>query len=110
MSAGITPVGEDPSRAVDVVDEQVDRAHALLEAGREVRPFARREDAGDDVEGDDPLGRLLVAIDGEGDAEAAEGGFGGLLAAVQLGRGQVGEPGGDRLEIGARRPVGAVAP
>ena len=86
MSAGIDAVGDDPPRAVDVVDESVDRPHPLLEPGREPRPFARGEDARDDVERDDPLGRLLVAIDGEGDAEAAEGGFGGLLAAVQLGR------------------------
>ena len=95
-------VGEDAAGAVDVVDEGVDR-HALCSRPcRQIGPFAGGEDARDDVERDDPLGRVLVAIDGEGDAEAAEGGFGGLLAAVELGRGHVGEPAREQLE--ARPP------
>jgi hypothetical protein len=76
----------------------------------QVRPFPRREDAGDDVEGDDPLGRLLLAIDGEGNAERTERGLGGLLAALQLGGRQVLQPGGDGFEIGARGLAAAVAP
>src|SRR4051812_30606692 len=84
--------GEDPAGAVNVLDEQVDGADALLEACGEVRPFAGGEDAGDDVEGNDPLRRFLVAINGEGDAERAEGGLGGLLAPLQLGRRKVVEP------------------
>ena len=107
---GDDAVGEDLPRAVDVVDEGVDRPHPLLEPGREPLPFGGGEDARDDVERDDPLGRLLLAIDGEGDAEAAEGGLGGLLAAVELGRRRVGQPAGERLEAGARLAVAAAAP
>ena len=103
-------VGEDASRAVDVVDEGVDRSHPLLEPSREIVPFARGEDARDDVERDDPLGCFLVAIDGEGNAEASEGGLGRLLAAVHLGGRQVGQPFGERLETGARLPAAACPP
>ena len=35
-------------------------------------PFGRRDDARDDVEGDQPLGGVLAAVDGERDAGAAE--------------------------------------
>ena len=51
-------VGEDAAGAVDVVDEGVDRPHPLLEPCRQIGPFAGGEDARDDVERDDPLGRV----------------------------------------------------
>ena len=35
-------------------------------------PLGAVEDAGDEVEGDQQLGRAAFGIDGEGDAEAAE--------------------------------------
>ena len=101
---------EDLPRAVNVVDEGVDRPDPLLEARRQPLPFARGEDARDDVERDDPLGRFVVAIDREGDAEASEGALGRLLAAVELGGGGALEPAGERLEAGARLAVAAVAP
>jgi hypothetical protein len=41
--------------AVDVGDEGVEGADALLEAAREVGPFVGVEDARDDVERDEPL-------------------------------------------------------
>jgi hypothetical protein len=57
---------------VDVVHEGVERAHALLDAARQPPPFVRRQDAWNDVEGDEPLGGVLAAVDREGDAGAAE--------------------------------------
>ena len=71
-SSGIAPGLDDLLAVIDVVHEGVERAHALLDAGRQPAPFGRRDDARDDVEGDEPLGRLVVAVDGEGDAGAAE--------------------------------------
>ena len=39
---------------------------------RQTPPFGGRDDARNDVEGDEPLGRFIAAVDGEGDAGAAE--------------------------------------
>ena len=67
------PAGaQDLLAVVDVVEEGVERLHALLDAGGQPPPFGARDDAWHDVEGDQPLGRLGFAIDGEGDAGLAE--------------------------------------
>ena len=63
---------QDVLAVVEIVDEGVQRPHPLLDARRQLAPFGSGKDAGDDVEGDEPLGRLVVAIDGKGDALAAE--------------------------------------
>ncbi len=63
---------EDRALTVDVVQIHVDRAHPLLKAAAEEVPLRGREDAGNDVEGDEALGRFRFAIDGEGDADAPE--------------------------------------
>ncbi|VWB68839.1 hypothetical protein BSE24067_03238 [Burkholderia seminalis] len=60
---------------VDVVEEGVQRHHALLDAEREAAPFGARDDARDDVERNQPLGGLRVAVDGERDARLAEHAF-----------------------------------
>jgi hypothetical protein len=64
---------------IDVVDEHVQRLHALDQPGLQLR-HSRRDDARDGVEGNQALGAGIVAIDGKGDADAAEGqvGFGAL--------------------------------
>ena len=59
-------------RAVDVGEEGVERGDALLQAAFEIGPFRLGQHARDDVEGDQALGRLVVAVDREGDADAAE--------------------------------------
>ncbi len=66
------PFLEDRPRPVNVGQEKVQRAHALGEAGLQPPPFGAGENAGNDVEGDQPLGGVLVAVDAEGDADAAE--------------------------------------
>src|SRR3954469_8290317 len=78
------PFPEDPPLAVNVLEERVDRLHALDQPVAQGCPFVLEEHPRDDVERDDPLRRVAVAIDCEGDAELAEGGFGGLLAALEL--------------------------
>ena len=52
-------------------------------------------------EGNDPLSRLVLAIDVEGDAQAPEGGFGSLLPAVELYARRFRNPFGERLEAAA---------
>jgi hypothetical protein len=61
---------------VDVVEKGVERLHPLFDALREAAPFRAGDDPRHDVEGDKPLGRLLLAIDGKGDAGLAEDAFG----------------------------------
>ena len=65
--------GEDPALVVDVLEEQVDRRQALREAADERAPLGGGDDPGQQVERKDPLGALLVAVDGEGDALGQEG-------------------------------------
>ena len=69
---------------VDVLEKKVEREHALLEPLLDRRPFCRRNDARHQVEGEDALGALLIAVDGEGDALAQEGSVDGGAALVEL--------------------------
>ena len=57
---------------IDVVDEAVERAHPLLEAGFELPPLAGRDDARNHIEGDQAFGAGVVTVDREGDADAPE--------------------------------------
>ena len=74
---------EDLLVVVDVVDEAVQRRDALAQAALHLAPLVRRDHARDQVERDQPLGAgavlVLGAVDGEGDADAAEDHL-GLLA------------------------------
>jgi len=67
---------EDLLTVVDVVQEAVQRRHALRQALLHAGPFIAGDDARDQVEGDQPLGAGAVfvfgAVDREGDADAAE--------------------------------------
>ncbi len=63
---------QDVARAVDVLDEHVERFDALLEAGADALPLGVGEDARDDVERDQPFLRVGLAVDREGDADAPE--------------------------------------
>ncbi len=74
---------EDVAAVIDVAQEHVERAHALAQPLLQQRPFPRRQDARDDVERDQPLLGLQVAIDGEGDADPAKQQLGFLAAIFQ---------------------------
>ncbi len=63
---------QDLGRPVDVGEEDVERPHPLLEAAGKALPLGAGQDARNDVEGDDALFGLVLAVDGEGDADAAE--------------------------------------
>ncbi len=95
---------QDVARAVDVLDEGVERLDALGEALLQQPPFAGRHDARDDVEGDQPLLRLGLAIDREGDADAAENELGLAPSIVEhVGR-HFPEP-ARKLAIGGPQPA-----
>ena len=79
---------EDLLLVIDVVQEQVQRVHALAQPAFEQLPFGRRDDARHDVERDQPLGAAVLAVDGEGDADAVEGAL-GLVALLRDARGGV---------------------
>jgi hypothetical protein len=57
---------------IDVVEEDVDRLDPLEAAPLHEVPFGAVEDARDEVEGDQPLGRASFGIDGKGDAQPPE--------------------------------------
>ena len=69
---GHDPGLEDLAPAVDVADIGVDRLDPLLEPGAQVVPFGGGQNARQDVERDQPLLRVGLAIDREGDADPAE--------------------------------------
>ena len=77
---------------VDVVDEHIQRLDALLEARVDQPPLVRRDEAGDEVEGEDALRAVLgIRIDREGDALVEEGAVGEIARAAQVARVQLGE-------------------
>jgi len=63
---------EDELAAVNVIEEEVERGHSLLEPRLEAPPGLRRNHARDDVEREDLLSPLGVRIDGESDPVVAE--------------------------------------
>ena len=73
---------------VDVVDEGVERPHALLEAARDLVPFALQDEAGHDVERPFAVDVRTVVVDGERDAHGTDGEFGSRLAFADLVVGQ----------------------
>ena len=50
--------------AIEVAQEKIERADALLEAGFDACPFLRGDDARQKIGRNDPLRRLRVAVDG----------------------------------------------
>ena len=64
---------------IDVVEKGVDRLHPLDGAPLDEIPLGAVDNAGDQIEGNQPLGRTPFAIDRKGDAEPPENLLGGLL-------------------------------
>ena len=74
---------QDFARAIDILDEQIERVDALGQALLQELPFGSRHDARDDVERDQALGGVGLAVNGEGDADAAEDEFGFAAAVIE---------------------------
>ena len=86
---------ENGALSVDILEEQVEGPRALREAGLELAPFRPRYETRNDVERDQPLGGVLVAVDAESDADAPEHVFGlGAARGEQFGRSFI-EPASD---------------
>ena len=75
---------DDALGVIDVVDEQVERLDALLQALLDGGPVRGADDAGQDVEREDALGPRLVAVHGERNAEVQQVALGRLLPPHQL--------------------------
>ena len=87
-------IAQHPPVVVDVVDEGVERPHALLEPARDLVPLRLQDQARHDVERPLAVDVGAVVVDGEGDAHGADGEFGRGLAFADL----VVRESGERLE------------
>jgi hypothetical protein len=63
---------QDLAPAINVANVVIYRLHALLETAAHDLPFVRCQDPRQHVERDKPLLRIRIAIDSEGDTDAAE--------------------------------------
>ena len=83
---------QDLLTVIDVVDEQVERADALLQPALDDLPLMGRDQARDEIERKYALGPLLgIGIDRERDALVQERTIGELAGPRQIGRGQLSE-------------------
>ena len=89
--AGKYAVLDDLLRAVDVLDEVVERAGALLQTGLGAFPLLRGDDPGNDVERPGTINVLAFGVDGEGHPHHLDRQVGGQLALGQLLGGEVDE-------------------
>ena len=100
-------VGEDFAFVVDVAQEHVERADTLDDAGFDLGPLGRGDDAGDEVEGQDAVDGGGIGIDGEGDAAFEQVAFGVGGAAAQAFDRQGGEAGHQQRQSGVLGLAGA---
>ncbi len=83
---------DDLAPSVDIHQKGVERARPLLDAAFELAPFGLGENPREHVERNEPVGIAALAIDREGDADAAEERLGlGLLHLAKL-RGHLSRP------------------
>ena len=75
---------EDFLFVVDIVDETIQRAHALLEAALGLFPFARGYHPRNQIEGPLAVYVFAVAVNGERDAHGFDGEFGGEFFLVEV--------------------------
>jgi hypothetical protein len=61
-------VSEDFCVGVDVAQEEIERGDALRKAAFDAVPLLTRDEAWQQIVGEDALGALVAAVDGEGDA------------------------------------------
>mmetsp|Transcript_59385 Transcript_59385/g.140239 ORF Transcript_59385/g.140239 Transcript_59385/m.140239 type:complete len:469 (+) Transcript_59385:1183-2589(+) len=97
---------QDLLAVIDVVDEAVQRRHALGQAGLHRGPLGVGNHPRNQVEGDQAFGALagvLVAIDREGDAHAAEDQLGLLAPLAHQRLGLIGQPAGIGRVVGTDR-------
>ncbi len=77
---------DDELLAVDILQKKIQGHDALAEAGLDAGPFGLRQDAGNQVKGEEAFGAAAVAIDGESDALQEEAEVGVFATVLELGR------------------------
>ncbi len=97
---------EDALLAVEVAEEPIERLNPLCEPTLDVRPLVRRDDARDQVEGEDPVGPCLVAVDREADPLRREEGICGADPLLETVVAQCSEPLVEGAVVRAGAPVG----
>ena len=100
----MTPGARMRAVVIDVVQEQVERAHALLEAALDLAPLVGGDDARHQVERHDLLDAFGALIDGEGDPARLEREIGGALAPLDFGSAQRRQLAGQRRVVVAHLP------
>ena len=91
---------------IDVVEEEVERTHALLQAARHAVPLVGRDDARHEIERHDLLRALGPLVHRERDAAHAKRQLGGTSPSVNLFGAQRGEPTRDGFVLGTWHPWG----
>ena len=96
---------------IDVVQEQVQRVHALLSPASSRCHSSRGNDARHEIERDQPLGARLLAVHGERDADAMKKALGLLALLRDAIRWRALEPVGERavMRAHARRPPARIS-
>ena len=95
-------VADDPLLVVQVVDQHVERGDPLPQAALQHLPFVAADDPRHDVERNDPLAALPVAVHVERDAELHHRPVGRPLTADQVVRRDAADAMKERLAIGPR--------
>lgn len=96
---------DDALVVIDIGKEHVQRIDALDAAAFDHGPFTGGDAARDDIEGDQALGVLFIAVEGEGDPGAVEEQIGFATPLGQQFRRRIGQPEGEVLIV---RTAGAV--
>jgi hypothetical protein len=79
---------DDPLVVIHVVDEEIQRVDALLQAALDVAPLRCGDDTRNEIERKDALGAGAIAIDVERDPHVQQRAFGGPLPPEQLSVGE----------------------
>ena len=75
---------EDFLLVIDIVKEAIEGVDALLQALFQPDPLVAGNDAGNHIEGKNPLGTLVIAVNVEGDTQLKQSLLDGLLPLLQL--------------------------
>jgi hypothetical protein len=83
---------ENPPVLIDILEKKVECCQTLNQSALDGLPLPRRDDAGKQVVGKDPLRSLIVSINRKRDALMKERAVGVLLAPAQFSRRQLEQP------------------
>ena len=88
---------------IDIVEEQIQRAHPLHQSRLEPRPLVGGNDSRHEIEWNQSFGTRLLAIDGERDADAMEDALRFATLLRDAVRRRPLEPVGERAIVGTQR-------